>query len=469
MWLRPSSPAAFAARRQRLQARLKSPALVVSGYARARNFPANRYPYRAESHFLYLVGAPLEGAALFITPARAVLYAEPPDPEEALWSGAQPSLEQLGSELGIEVRPIDELRLTEPVALLPPQDRETANWVESIAHRPVDSGGGNELDDADADLADAIIELRLRHDAAAVDQLREAARVTALAHREGMRVTRAGVRECVVRAAMEAAIIASGMTTSYGSIVTVHGEVLHNERHDGLLAAGDLLLADVGAETPEGWAGDVTRTWPVSGKLSPSQRDVYEVVLAAQAAAIAAVRPGESYREIHRIAGRTLVRGLTELGLLRGDPHDLYERGAAALFFPHGIGHLLGLDVHDMEDLGDRAGYAPGRTRSVSRGDRYLRLDRELEPGMCVTIEPGFYRIPFILDDPEEVGDLEDALDRSVLARLADVRGIRIEDDVLVTETGAEVLTAEIPKAAGDVEALVGAGRGDIENQKLMF
>lgn len=450
-----TSTAVFATRRRRLQDRLAGSALIVSGHARPRNFRANRYPFRAESHFLYLVGRPLEGAALYIDPQRVVLYAEPPDPTEALWSGPMPTLASLSRELEVEVRPIEELDAGPACAVLPPQDRETANWLEDIVNRPIDAGGA-ELTDADAMLADAIIELRLRHDAAAIEQLRVAADVTGLAHLAGMRATRPGVRECVVRAAMEAAIIEQGMTTSYGSIVTVHGEVLHNERHDGELSAGDLLLADVGAETPEGWAGDVTRTWPVSGTFSGSQREVYAAVLAAQLEAIAAVRPGASFRDVHRIAGRVLVRGLTEIGLLRGDPHELYERGAAALFFPHGIGHLLGLDVHDMEDLGDRAGYAPGRERSTARGERFLRLDRELEPGMCVTIEPGYYRIPFILDDPREIGDLESAIDRGVLARLADVRGIRIEDDVLVTETGAEVLTSAIPKAASDVESLIG-------------
>jgi Xaa-Pro aminopeptidase len=301
-----------------------------------------------------------------------------------------------------------------------------------------------------------MIEVRLRHDAAGVEQLRQAAEVTAFAHHAGMAATRPGIRECAVRARMEAAIIEHGMTTSYGSIVTVHGEVLHNERHDNLLGERDLVLADVGAETPEGWAGDVTRTWPSSGRFSATQRAIYDVVLRAQVAAIAAVRPGVRYRDVHRTAGRELVRGLCELALLRGDPDELYERGAGALFFPHGVGHLLGLDVHDMEDLGDHAGYAPGRARATSRGDRYLRLDRDLEAGMAVTIEPGFYRIAQILDDPREVGELEDVLDRSVLERFSDVRGIRIEDDVLVTERGADVLTKAIPKTADAVEAAVG-------------
>ena len=448
----PPTPAAvFAERRRRLRARIAFPALIPAGFARPRNFQANRFPFRAESHFLYLVGASLEGSVLVLTPDSELLFAEPPDPAEALWSGPQPTLAELGRELGLEVLPLDELAVPAGAAVLAPQDRESADWLEERLDRPVDAGGA-ELSGVDAALADAMIELRLRHDEAAIERLCEAARVTALAHERGLATVRPGIRECVVRAAMEAAIIEQGMSTSYGSIVTVHGEVLHNERHDGLLSEGDLLLADVGAETPDGWAGDVTRTWPVSGRFSTTQRELYEVVLTAQREAIEAVKPGVGYRTVHRVAGEALTRGLVELGILRGEAGELYARGAAALFFPHGVGHLLGLDVHDMEDLGDRAGYAPGRSRSTSPGDRYLRLDRDLEPGMCVTIEPGYYRIAGILDDPALVGALEGALDREVLARYADVRGIRIEDDVLVTETGCRVLTADIPKLARELE-----------------
>ena len=179
---------------------------------------------------------------------------------------------------------------------------------------------------------------------------------------------------------------------------------------------------------------------------------MYDVVLASQLAAIDAVRPGARYLDVHRVAGLTLVEGLIGLGILRGNAADLYERGAAALFFPHGVGHLLGMDVHDMEDLGDRAGYAAGRERAEAPGDRYLRLDRDLEPGMCVTIEPGFYQIRPILEQASEVGELESALDRAELARFQDVRGIRIEDDVLVTADGHEVLSRAVPKTADDVE-----------------
>jgi Xaa-Pro aminopeptidase len=452
MWTKASDPAAFSARRARLSESLSGPALLVAGQSRPRNFQHNRFPFRAESHFLYLVGRSLEGAALLVQPSGATLFAPPADPEAELWTGPMTTLDDLSQELGLEVRPIEQLAGAADIAALPPQDLETALWLSELLDRDLEPGGGVELEGRDVELADAMIALRLSHDAPAVAQLRDAAAVTYRAHMAGMRATRAGSREASVRAAMEAEIIAAGCNTAYGSIVTVHGEVLHNERHDGVLGATDLLLADVGAETPEGFAGDVTRVWPVAGRFSATQRAAYEVVLASQLAAIAAVKPGVRYLDVHRAAGLSLVEGLIGIGILRGDAADLYARGAAALFFPHGVGHLLGIDVHDMEDLGDRAGYAPGRERATAPGDRYLRLDRDLAPGMCVTIEPGFYQIPRILSRPDEVGDLESALNRSELGRFADVRGIRIEDDVLVTETGHEILSAAIPKSVDDIQ-----------------
>jgi len=258
---------------------------------------------------------------------------------------------------------------------------------------------------------------------------------------------------------MESEIIARGMTVAYGSIVTSHGEVLHNEAHHHLLGEGDLLLADVGAESPGGWAGDVTRTWPVGGRFTSRQRDLYTVVLEAQRLAIAAVRPGARYRDVHLLAARALAEGLVALGMLRGDPAELVADGVAALFFPHGVGHLLGLDVHDMEDLGDRAGYAPGRRRAGEPGLRFLRLDRDLTADMAVTIEPGLYFIPAALRDPDLPRRAGGRVDLARVASFADgpggVRGIRIEDDVLVTDKGAEVLTAAIPKTLSAVEEAV--------------
>jgi Xaa-Pro aminopeptidase len=450
----------FRRRRRSLLGALDTPALLAAGLPPSRNFRANPYPFRASSHFLYLVGQPLEGAALLLDDDRATLFAHPPDPEDALWHGPRPELAILRDQLGLgAARPLGELPDVVKglgAATLPPEDASTATWLSELLGRPVSPSTGDALEGADAKLADAMIGLRLTHDEGAVAQLRHAASVSAEAHIAGMKATRVGGTEHDAAAAMVAVLRREGLEDAYGPIVTVHGEILHSHSHDNPTGAGDLLLADVGGETPEGWAADITRTWPVSGKFTKSQRAIYDVVLEAQLACIEAAKPGRRYRDVHETAKRRIVEGLVELGIFRGEVDGLLERGAAAIFFPHGIGHLLGLDVHDMEDLGDRAGYAPGRERSSRFGDAYLRLDRDLEPGMAVTIEPGFYQVPGILGDEALVGAVGDDLRRDVLEQYADVRGIRIEDDVLVTEGGNEVLTSGVPKRADEIEALMG-------------
>ena len=429
--------------------------MLASGSLRARNYPQNTYPFRAESHFLYLVGRPIEGAALVLDEVGERLYVPTEDPAARLWHGPEASARDWGRELGLEVRPIEELVSLPGTATLPPQDPKAAAWLSSRLGRSVTAGGGDRLEPVDRALAEAMIALRLVNDAAALDQMQQAVSVTLRAHLAGMRATRPGRREAEIAAVMQAEIAASGMGLAYEPIVTVHGHVLHARHKHHVLGASDLLLADVGAETPEGWASDITRTWPVSGRFSPTQRDAYDAVLTAQAAALAKVVAGARYRDVHLASQRALLECLIGLGILRGSADMLAEHHAAALFYPHGVGHLLGLDVHDMEDLGDRAGYAPGRARQSDPSTRFLRLDRDLQPGMVVTIEPGFYLIPELLAAIEPSSVLGRALDRERLAQFSDVRGIRIEDDVLVTETGYEILSAALPKAAGDIEAVM--------------
>ncbi len=453
MWSEPSPAECFVERRRRLATRLHGPCVLGSGIARVRNFEGNRFAFRAESHFLYFVGRHIEEALLVFDAGTVTLFVEPPDPDDALWHGPEPSLEELAEQLQLDVRPIDEFSVPQGAATLPPGDVESSLWLEEVLGRAVEAGNvaANELD---VELARVMVEVRLRHDSAALNQMSQAAAVTARAHRSGMVATRPGRREAQVRAAIEAEMTACGMIPAYNSIVTVHGEVLHHGSSTHLMNAGDLLLVDAGAESAEGWASDVTRTWPVSGKYSGVQAEVYDAVLASQLAAIAMCRPGVRFRDVHRRAAEVLVSGLCEIGLLRGSPSSLLERGAGSVFFPHGIGHLLGLDVHDMEDLGDLAGYAPGRQRSDEPAERYLRLDRDLEPGMVVTIEPGFYRIGHLLGGPPFAA-IADAVDGDKLAALSHVRGIRIEDDVLITEDGHHVLSADVPKQRADVEAAI--------------
>jgi Xaa-Pro aminopeptidase len=464
MWPTKSPAAVFRARRARLASAVGSQAfLLCAGKPRVKNFPANTYPFRADSHFLYLVGRSIPDAVLLFDGTDTTLYAPPPNPDDALWHGPSLSLDELGAVLGLPVRPLAELderarSQKGEVATVPPNDDATAGWLSPLIGKRVRARQGASLREgsADAALADALIAVRLSHDEAAVGQMRQAIAATAGAHRSGMRATRQGIREADIAAAMLGSMMAAGMRPSYEPIVTVHGEVLHAETYDNVVGANDLILADVGAETPEGWAADVTRVWPASGRFSISQRALYQVVLSAQLAAIAMVRPGTRYRDIHEAAARQILAGLVDLGIFRGEVDGLVERGAHTIFFPHGVGHLLGVDVHDMEDLGDRAGYQAGRSRAKRFGDRYLRLDRDLAPGMAVTIEPGFYQVPAILDNREIMAPFEADFDRNELRHFADVRGIRIEDDVLVTNDEPEVLSAAIPKEMRDIEAVFG-------------
>jgi Xaa-Pro aminopeptidase len=443
-----------------------TPALVFSGVAAPRNYAAATYRFRAASHFLYLVGSQLPGAALLLERERTTLFVVPDAPDDALWHGASPSWSSLAaSTLVDEIVDIAELPRViaarggaAKIATVPAIDVATRFAQGRLLDREWGEPGVRPaLRDHDASLADALVACRMRHDTAALAGLRLAAEGTVAAHLAGMAATRPGITAHVVRAAMEHALHVRGMEPSYLPIVTPHGEILHSNDYDLGIADGDLLLADVGAEA-DGWAGDVTRTWPVSGRFSATQRAVYDLVLAAQHAAIDRVRPGVRYRDAHLAAARVLAQGLVDEGILRGDPDGLVEQGAHALFFPHGIGHLLGLDVHDMEDLGDVAGYARGRTRSPQFGLGYLRLDRDLEPDMVVTIEPGFYVVPAILEHPELGRRFADSgvFVPERLARFGDVRGIRIEDDVRCTSGAPEVLTSALPKDATAIETLVG-------------
>jgi len=444
-------------RRQRLAELIAGPVLLWSGRAPARNFAANRYPFRASSHFLYFAGIALEQAAIQLSDGRLTLYADEPEPASILWHGPTPSRDAWAEQIGAAAAyPLADLPLGLDAATLGLPEAELRQQQSQVLQREVLPAAASQ--GRDRALAEAIVRLRLRHDAAAIAELRQAASASMAAHRAGMQAAPRARWEADVRAAMEAELIARNLPCAYPSIVTVAGEVLHNDRYDRAIAPNDLILADLGAESPGGWAADITRTFPARGRFSPTQRALYETVLAARDACIAAIRPGVEYRELHLLAARVLVEGWVELGLLRGAPESLVERDAHALFFPHGVGHLLGLDVHDMEDLGDLAGYAPGRQRSDRFGLAYLRLDRPLQAGMAVTIEPGFYQVPALLNDPARRDRYRDCVDWERLAQFADTRGIRIEDDVLVTAQGAEVLTAALPARPEALEAQVQAG-----------
>lgn len=442
-------------RRQKLASLIDFPVILWSGSSISRNYPALKFPFRASSHFLYFAGLPLENAAIRLESGKLELFLDDALPSSTLWHGEMPKRAEIAELIGADADfPMAQLKLlTANAATIAVQDSLIQSQQSQMLDRPLTpskSPAGIDLE-----LTKAIISLRLTQDAASFVELRAAAAVTVEAHKAGMAATRKAQIEAGVRAAMESVIISQNMTTAYPSIVTVHGEVLHSEHYHNALQTGDLLLADVGAETSMGWAADVTRTWPVSGKFSPTQRAIYDLVLAAHDACIDKISPGVEYQEIHLLAARIMAAGLVDLGILRGDVEDLVAMDAHALFFVHGIGHLIGLDVHDMEDLGDLAGYEAGRVRSSRFGLGFLRLNRVLQEGMLVSVEPGFYQVPAILNNPETRIKYKDCVRWDELEKFADVRGIRIEDDILVTDSGREVLTAQLPTKAWEIEDLV--------------
>lgn len=444
-------------RRDKLAKLFSYPVLLWAGSPLSRNFPANRYPFRASSHFLYFAGLSLENAVIYLQDGKLTLLMDNSSTESTLWHGETPTREQIAETIGADFAyPLSELpKYTQNVASIAVQDFKTYQQQCHLLNRALAPEG------KDLDLRKAIVTLRLCHDEYGLGEIKKAVSVSVNVHKIGMKATKIAKTEAEVRGAMEGSIIAHHMQCAYHSIVTVQGEVLHNERDDNLLQSGDLILADVGAETSTGYAADITRTWAVSGKFSATQRDIYDLVLAAHDQAIARIRSGVEYQEIHLLAASVIAQGLVDIGILKGNADELVERDAHAVFFPHGIGHLLGLDVHDMEDLGDLAGYEAGRERSHRLGLKYLRLHRPLRQGMVVTIEPGFYQIPALLQQQDIQETYQDVINWDKLAQFKDVRGIRIEDDVLVTETGAEVLSASLPTSIAEIEAFVGLSSVD--------
>ncbi|WP_373538115.1 aminopeptidase P family protein [Microcoleus sp.] len=442
-------------RRQKLANLIDFPVILWSGRSIPRNYPALTFPFRASSHFLYFAGLQLENAAIRLESGKLELFLDDADPSSTLWHGEMPKRAEIAELIGADAAfPMTELKARSTnAATIALQDSLTLLQQSQILDRPL--APSKAPTGIDLELTQAIVSLRLSHDAASLVELRQAAAVTVAAHKAGMAATGNARIEAGIRAAMESVIISENMTYAYPSIVTVQGEVLHSEHYHNPLQTGDLLLADVGAESSMGWAADVTRTWPVSGKFSPTQRAIYDVVLAAHDACIDKISPGVEYQDIHLLAARIMAAGLVDLGILQGNVEDLVEMDAHALFFVHGIGHLIGLDVHDMEDLGDLAGYAAGRTRSSRFGLGFLRLNRVLRPGMLVSIEPGFYQVPAILNNSENRAKYKEFVKWDELEKFADVRGIRIEDDILVTEEGREVLTGKLPAKAQEIEELV--------------
>jgi Xaa-Pro aminopeptidase len=468
------TPSHHKARRAEFLAAIDQPVLLMAGGWISRNYPANWSPFRADSTFLFFFPqAEPNAAALFDPKDKSVtLFLDERTQADALWHGPVPGFAELKKAFGVTaVEQRAELaalvakkvgkRTVRTVAIADP--RATAE-ATAITGEQLDFYTAARV--GDSMLLKAIARLRSHKQEPELAEMRAAAAVTRDAHTLAMARTRAGIREQELVGHVEGTFARHGCVPAYNTILSVRGEVLHNHAHDNLLLEGDIVLLDAGAERPSGYCADVTRAWPVNGHFGPEARDIYDIVLAAEKAAIAAVKPGTRYRDVHMLAAQVLTDGLVQLGLMRGNTDALVENSAHAMFFPHGTGHLLGLDVHDLEGFGDAIAYAPGRVRSPHFGTGYLRLDLDLQPGMCVTIEPGIYFVPAILHDAKFRKQFKGQVDFAKAERFLTMNsgrgfgGIRIEDDVVCTKTGHEVLSASVPKERLAIEALVGSATG---------
>jgi Xaa-Pro dipeptidase len=437
--------------------------LWLGNQLQPRNYANNAFPFRQNSHFLYYTGLSDPGLALISFPDAGcdIFFSRTTTIDDTVWGAAGQSRVDMARHAGVETvedisRLADYLAKARSQGLtihyLPPYRASSqVRLAELLAIDSSEVPAG-----ASRRLMEAVAGQRITKSDVEIAEIEDALAVTDRMHRAAMAAARPGIPEYEIAGAIQGIALSRNRQQAYNPIVSVHGEVLHNESYDNILTEGQLLLNDSGAESPRYYASDITRTCPVSGRFDSVQAEVYRIVLQAQLGAIAMIGPGVAYSDVHRKAARIMAEGLCGIGLMRGDPADAVEAGAHALFFPHGVGHMLGLDVHDMEDLGDVVGYSKGQSRSNQFGMSYLRLSRPLGLGFVLTVEPGIYFIPALIEKWRQERMHREFIRYEALASFLKFGGIRIEDDVVVTATGARVLGPEIPKTIPEVEEAMG-------------
>ena len=302
-------------------------------------------------------------------------------------------------------------------------------------------------------MINAVVKLRAVKDQYEISELEKAVDVARIMHTTAMKMAYPGNFERELAGAIEGIALSHGGPVSFPVILSMDGQTLHNHYHGNELTEGRMVVCDAGAETSMCYSSDITRTFPVGGKFSEQQKEIYEIVLQANVDTIKASKPGVSYREVHLMAARIIAEGLNGLGIMKGDVDEAVKAGAHALFFPHGLGHMLGLDVHDMEGLGENyVGYSDTLKRSDQFGLAYLRMGRELEPGFVLTNEPGCYFIPALIDQWKAEKKHAQFINYDQVEKYRKFGGVRIEDDVLITESGSRILGTPIPKTVEEVE-----------------
>ncbi len=451
----------YVRRRRLLKKQVGSGLVLFPGNADSpMNYPANAYPFRQDSSFLYFFGLDGPGLAglIDIDADRDILFGDDVGLEDIIWTGPQRPLADRAAEVGVgetaSSSKLGEFFKVAPakkriVHYLPPYRADITAAIAALMGVPF----GKVKDGASVDLIRAVVAQRSVKSAEEIGEVETAISIAQPAYLAAMHMARPGRGETYVLGAMEGVMRSLGGSWAFSPIVTVNGHVFHNLGAKNVLARGQMLVADTGVESQLHYACDITRTIPVGGRFNRRQRDIYEAVLFGQMTAIRAIRPGVRYRDIHLAAAAAMVSRLKDLKLMKGDAAAAVAQGAHALFFPHGLGHMLGLDVHDMECLGEtHVGYDVSVRRSEQFGLAYLRMARKLRPGHVLTVEPGIYFIPALIDDWRARCKFVEFIDYDRVERFRDFGGVRIEDDVLVTDRGCRVLGPPIPKTVAEVE-----------------
>ncbi len=458
--------ATYQSRRDALLARLRDAGarglVLLPGHVDSpMNYRDNAYDFRQDSSFLYFCGLQQPELALLIDidDGQTALFGDDIGIDHLVWTGPLPSVAERAALCGVD-RTSTSTKLATVLAharsigrqihFLKPFRGESrlaiAEWL-GIVDKQIDAAASREL-------TLAVIALRAVKSTSEVAEIENALHVTRDMHHLAMRLARPGVVEQEIVGAMEGLAATHGRRLAYPSIFTSRGEILHNHDHSVRLAGGEIIVNDTGANSPLGYASDITRTIPVGGRFNGLQVELYDLVLDAQTKAIAAVAPGVPYRDIHELACRTMVEGMKTLGFMRGDAAEAVQAGAHAIFFQCGTGHMMGLDVHDMEGLGENdVGYGDGYERSTLFGHKSLRLARPLQAGFVVTIEPGVYINRWLTERWQAEGRHAAFIDYAMFDKHADFGGIRIEDDILVTADGRRELGPHIARSRVDVEA----------------
>ena len=426
----------------------------------AMNYADNTYRFRQDSTFFYFFGLDYAGlaAVIDIDEDREISFGNELTIDDIVWTGTQPSLREMAATVGIsDVRPMSELATVvnrKSVHFLPPYRGDHRVWLwELTGVEPA-----AQPSKASVPFIKAIVSQRNYKTDEEIRLIEESVDLSTEMHLAAYRTVRPGIHESEVAAAVEEVACRHGNQLAFPTIATVQGQVLHNHGFIHDLHDGDIFLLDAGAETHSHYAGDLSSSMPVGERFTDRQAEVYNIHLRSFWAAVDKLQPGRPFREAHIAAATEIARGMKELGLMKGDPAEAAEAGAYALFFPCGLGHMVGLDVHDMENLGEQyVGYAEGTQKSTQFGFKSLRLARPLEPGFVFTVEPGIYFIPELMDKWEAEGQFRDFICYDKLKPWRDFTGLRNELNYVMTPTGARLLgTIKKPMSIEEVYAAKG-------------